>query len=270
MKIEVSLSSFDASWEQIVDAAGHVDALGIGGLWVMDHLTGMVHERSHVLECFALLSGLAATTTDCRLGTLVVNVSLRNPALLAQSAATVQLQSNGRFVLGLGAGGGKGTNYATEMSLIGLADQSDAVRRTRVSETIEVVEHLWSGGDEPYVGQEVQIGSTEGFLHPKPPPQLLVAGSGPKMAELAGRRADGFNTTADHPELKVLLETVRSAALDAGRVPPECSVYAVAEPAWLDPSSPQRQAVAAASVETLILILAPPFDADTLKAIAAS
>ena len=84
------------------------EAVGFDSLWVPDHLmcahpaTG--DARLAVWECWSVLAALAATTNDIELGTFVACTSFRNPALLAKMADTVDEISNGRLILGLGAG----------------------------------------------------------------------------------------------------------------------------------------------------------------------
>ena len=251
-------------------AAEVADDLGVGGLWMMDHLTGAVHERDHVLECFAVLGGLAHVTSRCRVGSFVVNCGVRNPALLAQSAATVHDQSAGRFVLGLGAGGGTGTPYAHELEVAGFQRVNGKTRRTRVLETIEVVEHLWSDRRTSWRGESFQVGSAQGFLHPAPAPRILLGGFGPKMATLAGERADAFNTHANHPDLEGLFNIARAAAARVEKPQLETTAFDTFDPKWLDPASAQRERLSAAGVDTLILVLAPPFDHEIIAAIAAS
>src|SRR5437762_7791696 len=101
-------------------------------------------------------------------------------------AATLQAVSGGRLLLGLGAGGNRRTPYAVEQAVLGQAVEPDQVRAERVVQAIAVLRGLWSG--------------ESGFLRPEPPPPIIVGGFGPRMAALAGRHADGFNTQAFHPQ----------------------------------------------------------------------
>ena len=266
--LEIALSPFNATWSDLAAAAEVADGLGVGGLWIMDHLTGVVHERNHVLECFAVLGGLAHVTSQCRVGSFVANCGVRNPALLAQTSATIQDQSGGRFVLGVGAGGGAGSPYARELELAGFRSVTGKVRRERVSETIDVVEHLWSDRRSEWQGESFRVGSAEGFLHPSPAPPILVGGFGPKMATLAGTSASGFNTHAAHPDLEALFDTAQAAATNAGRPRLQTTVFDTFDQHWLDHTGTKRERLSRAGVDTLILVLAPPFDHGVLADIA--
>lgn len=270
LKIEISLSPFATSWDEMLDAAIAADELGVSGIWIMDHLSGKVNGVEKVLECFTVLGGLGTILRNARLGSLVVNAGLRPPAVLAQSAATLHEQCGGRFVLGLGAGGGSGTPYEQEMEAAGIGDSPAAIRRERVEDTVTIVERLWSGEVESWKGEQFHVGSAEGYLHPKTPPKVMIAGFGPKMAAMAGRRASLFNTSANHPKLARLVDVAQSAAIEANRPELEISVFDQFMPDWLDPSSDARKRIAHAGVDTLMLVVTAPFDAAVLKDIAAA
>src|SRR6185295_3498649 len=109
----------------------------------------------------------------------VLNVANRHPGVLANMAATLQAVSNGRLLLGLGAGGSRRTPYVAEHVAIGQTVEGDAVRAQRVVDAITLIRKLWAG--------------EAGFLRPEPAPPIIVGGFGPRMAGIAGRHADGFN-----------------------------------------------------------------------------
>src|SRR5262249_45051886 len=79
-----------------------------------------------------------------------------------------------------------------------------------------------------------------GYLRPEPPPPIVVGGFGPRMAAIAGRHADGFNTQAAHPKLTELVAIARDAHAAAGRDPARfsVSVFAGLREPWLSPDSP--------------------------------
>jgi len=269
MRFEICLSTFDADWNDLCDAATLADRLGIGGIWVMDHLSGAVHERHHVLEALSVVGGVIGATERCRVGTLVLNAATRHPSVVAQAAATQQLQSGGRFVCGIGAGGGSGTPYAEEMIAAGFDDESPALRRERLGDVLGVLRALWTDtAGAGYDGRLHRVGPTEGFLRPDPAPPILVAGFGPKVATLAGQFADAFNTHAS-ADLDHLFAAADTAAAATGRGALERTVFDDYSDAWLDPANPSRQRVEAAGTDTTILVLIPPFDHAVIASIAA-
>jgi alkanesulfonate monooxygenase SsuD/methylene tetrahydromethanopterin reductase-like flavin-dependent oxidoreductase (luciferase family) len=243
---DVMLDPFGATWNGMRDAARAAEEAGCSGVWTWDHQAGAVHSQSHVLECWTLLSALAAETTSVILGPLVLNVANRLPGVVAQMAATLQEVSGGRLMLGIGAGGSRTTPYRLEQDALGVPVPGDAVRRRQVDEAVTAIRHTWTGAGI-------------GFLQPDPAPPIVVAGFGPKMAALAGRIADGFNTTASHPQLGLLVETALAAAEEAGRDPAalEISVFGRSIPEGLEGVGVSRR----------IVLFSPPYDLDAIRSL---
>src|SRR5207245_3778902 len=186
----------------------------------------------YALGCWTTLTAVAATVPRVQIGSLVLNAANRHPGVLAAMASTLQEVSEGRLLLGLGAGGGRDTPYAREQHVIGRDVPGDTARRAWLEATIGELHRLWS---------------TDGFRRPAPPPPIVVGGFGPKMAELAGRVADGFNTQAFHPRLEQLVTTARAAR--AARADDHAtadddflvSVFAGFDPRWLRAGAPARE-----------------------------
>lgn len=236
MKIDLLLDPFATSWSAVLEVAQAADELGYDGLWTWDHLAGEVHGVDRVLECWTVLSALAGRTTRVSLGPLVLNVANRRPGVMAVMAATLQEVSGGRLVLGLGAGGDRATPYWREQAALGLDVPPDPVRRQQLTDAVAVCRQVWSGRTEEAAWPTQRLGEGTGFLPPDPPPPIVVGGFGPRMAELAGTVADGFNTQAGHPQLDQLVDAAnraRDRSSLAGQ-PFELSGFAGLDPAWVD------------------------------------
>src|SRR6476469_3010215 len=106
--------------------------MGFDGVWLYDHLAGSVHRAPHVLECWTVLSAVAAAVPRLTVGSLVLNVANRDAGTLAVMAATLQEVSGGRLLLGVGAGGGADTPYAAEQTALGRPVPGDQRRRYAV------------------------------------------------------------------------------------------------------------------------------------------
>jgi alkanesulfonate monooxygenase SsuD/methylene tetrahydromethanopterin reductase-like flavin-dependent oxidoreductase (luciferase family) len=182
VRVDVLLDTFGSPWPEVLDGALAAERAGFGCVWLNDHLAGSVEGARHVLECWTVLSALAASVPRIGLGSLVLNVANRDPGTLAVMAATLQQVSAGRLLLGLGAGARAGTPYATEQEALGRGLPTGPDRRLALESTIAVLRRVWSGSVPP----------ASGFLRPEPVPPIVVAASGPKMAELAGRVGDGI------------------------------------------------------------------------------
>jgi probable F420-dependent oxidoreductase len=133
-------------WREVAEAA---DELGYESLWIPEHLVfplnidespaanaHPVDPRTPVFDVFVALAALAAVTTSVRLGTNVYNIGLRHPFVTARAAATLDVVSNGRVDLGIGA-----SWLAAEWQRVEL---DFATRGARIDESVEIVRRLWS------------------------------------------------------------------------------------------------------------------------------
>jgi len=202
-----------------------------------------VHRALRVVECWTALTAIAATVPEIAVGPLVLNVANRDPGTLAVMAATLQDVSGGRLLLGIGAGGAAGTPYAAEQRALGRTVGSDPVRRQAVEATIAMLRVVWSGA----------VKGASGFPMPEPPPPIIVGGFGPRMAELAGRLADGINLPGG-PALARLLDVAREARASAGRDPDDFLVTASAGPSPRD-----HERLQAMGVDRAIVFIGPPY-----------
>jgi alkanesulfonate monooxygenase SsuD/methylene tetrahydromethanopterin reductase-like flavin-dependent oxidoreductase (luciferase family) len=254
MKTDLLLIPMGARYRDMHAAAVAAEEAGFDGLWTWDHLRDPDGDSGPgVPEAWTVLTALAEATRRIALGPLVLNVANRHPGVLANMAATFQAVSGGRLLLGIGAGGSQRTPYAAEQQAIGQSIERDAVRARKVVEAIELIRRLWSGH--------------AGFLRPEPAPPIIVGGFGPRMAGIAGRHGDGFNTQAMHPKLADLARVARDEHKASGRDPSAfvMTVFAGLDPRWLDPSSRARQSLERLDVARLILLLEPPYDADQIR-----
>jgi alkanesulfonate monooxygenase SsuD/methylene tetrahydromethanopterin reductase-like flavin-dependent oxidoreductase (luciferase family) len=254
MKTDLLLIPMSAQYRDMRAAAIAAEEAGFDGLWTWDHLRDPDGESGPgVPEAWTTLTALAEATRRIALGPLVLNVANRHPGLLANMAATLQAVSGGRLLLGIGAGGSQRTPYAAEQRAIGQSVERDEVRARKVVEAIELMRRLWSGH--------------AGFLKPEPPPPIIVGGFGPRMAAIAGRHGDGFNTQAMHPKLADLARIARDEHKASGGDPSTfmLTVFAGLDERWLQPDSRARQVLGRLDVARLILLTEPPYDPDQIR-----
>jgi alkanesulfonate monooxygenase SsuD/methylene tetrahydromethanopterin reductase-like flavin-dependent oxidoreductase (luciferase family) len=252
MKIDLLFDPFGTTWPDVRDGAHAAAGEGFDGVWLYDHLAGSVHGQSRVLECWTALTAIAVSEPGIAIGSLVLNVANRDPGTLGVMAATLQEVSGGRLLLGLGAGGGRRTPYAAEQRALGRAVPGDPTRRAAVEAAVATVRSVWSGTVE----------GVGGFLRPDPPPPVIIGGFGPKMAELAGRVADGVNLPAG-PGLRGLLDVAREGRAGAGR---DWASFVVTVSSDLSPASLER--LQAVDVDRAVVFVRPPF-VDAIRRLAA-
>jgi alkanesulfonate monooxygenase SsuD/methylene tetrahydromethanopterin reductase-like flavin-dependent oxidoreductase (luciferase family) len=268
VKTDLLLMPMGASYADMRRAAVAAEEAGFDGIWTWDHLRDPDGDaRSRVPEAWTVLAALAEVTRRVALGPLVLNVSSRHPGLLANMAATLQEVSGGRLLLGLGAGAHGRLPYAVEHEALGIAVEPDRVRAQRVAEAAQVMRRLWAGDASPFVGAHYRLDRPSGFLRPTPPPPIIVGGFGPRMAAIAGRHADGFNTQAGNPRLGELARIARDAHAAAGHDPGRfiLTVFGGLRDAYLRRDSPARTSLERQGVERLILLMEPPFESGRLR-----
>ena len=197
MRLSISLTNY--SWRELplvdglVRAAQAADQGGLHTIWVPDHLAQVDPTveagADDMLEAYGVLTYLAGRTERVRLGTLVTNVTLRPPALLANALATLDTLSGGRAWLGIGAG------YDTsETPDLGLPTLPVRQRFELLEETVRVVRQMFAGDQSPISGSHVQL--RRPFLRPRPAHRipLLIGGTGERRTlRLVAEHADACN-----------------------------------------------------------------------------
>jgi probable F420-dependent oxidoreductase len=193
---DTSLAGGPASWASVARIASLAESSGFDSVWVSDHLFldwskyGGPDTRQGSLECWTTLSALAAHTESIRLGSLALCNDLRNPALVAKMAATLDVLSGGRLDLGMGAGW-----YEPEYKAAGIEFSPAGTRIRRLGEAVEIVTRLLSGEEVTFSGDHYT--TTEAVCRPRPMqlprPPVWVCGKGDLLLRTAARWADGWN-----------------------------------------------------------------------------
>ncbi len=180
-------------WTRVVQHAREVEALGFDKIWLPDHFVYPEDKPKDMdwFECWTLLSALAVETDNIVIGTLVSSMTLRNPALLARMAMTVDHVSRGRLELGVGAGGASTCHRMT-----GVPEWDRRERSERYAEFVEILDHMLMHEFTTYEGRYYNIAGAQ--MRPKaissPRPVLNVAAHGEKSLRLAAKFGDAWNS----------------------------------------------------------------------------
>jgi probable F420-dependent oxidoreductase len=204
-------------WADFAAIAKRAEAVGFDSLWLPDHLLfhfADVH-RQGAWDAWSLLAALAAITERMEIAPLVACSSFRNPALIAKMADTIDEISDGRFILGLGAGWHK-----PEYDAFGFPHDH---RVSRFEEALQIIVPLLRDGHVDFEGKYYAARDCE--LRPRGPrpqgPPILIGGSGPRMLRLAARYADAWNADRqnDVEAVKAFNDTIDDACRDVRRDP---------------------------------------------------
>ncbi len=204
---------------EVLDLARLADAEGWYGMWYADHYmpnTGSeAIQPGDVHECWAMLPAIAAVTERIRIGPLVSPTSVHHPAVLANRAATIDRISNGRMVLGIGAGWQINEHHAYGIEL-----QEPGPRVTRFEEAIQVIRSLLNDERTDFSGEFYEI--TDAPADPKPvqsPLPILVGTGSPRMLRITARHADEWNTWGGPDMAGGALDKLHTACEQVGRDP---------------------------------------------------
>jgi F420-dependent oxidoreductase-like protein len=207
------------------------DNLNFDSIYAYDHL--IPHSKDdiekNIFECYTLLSSLAAITKKVKIGQTVVCNSYRNPSLLAKMLSTLDIISNGRVELGIGAGW-----YEQEYVAYGYNFPSDRTRIIQLDESISMIKAMWTEERASFEGKYYKI--KDAICNPKPiqkpHPSIMVGGSGEKyLLKVVARHADRYNLFFGSPdEMKRKISLLRKYCSFIGRNYKEDIQYSVVLP----------------------------------------
>jgi probable F420-dependent oxidoreductase len=222
---------------------GHFAEARAAGEWADTHGFDAVSTNDHFfspfgssetpqLECFTTLTAIAAVTRRVRLMPTVAAMSFRHPPMLAKTASTLDQISNGRLVLGLGAGWQR-----SEYDAHGYPYPSNLERLDQLREGIQLIKAMWTAEEPTYRGRYFSI--EKAYNHPrpvqKPHPPIMVGGSGSKLLPITAAEADIANLIPpiingkdllkdpqaavkfDKRDLKLRIDKLRNLIREAGR-----------------------------------------------------
>jgi probable F420-dependent oxidoreductase len=164
------------------DEIRRIEAFGFDAVSISDHLT-----QGWVMEPTAAMTAAAEASERLRVLSLVLANDFRHPVLLHKTAATIDVLSEGRLELGLGAGW-----LRTDYDASGLPFDTPRLRLERLEESVRVIKGLFAPAPLTFQGAHYSVVDLDGLPKPvqQPHPPLLVGGGGERVLSLAAREAD--------------------------------------------------------------------------------
>ena len=189
--IQAATASSAAEWAAL---ARQVEDLGYSTLFVPDHFGDQ-------LAPIPALTAAAGATTDLRVGTLVLDNDFRHPAVLAKEVATLDLLSDGRVEVGIGAGW-QNSDYVQS----GIPKEPAGLRISRMEEALHVMKGCFAEGPFSFEGEHYRISGLDGqpLPHQRPHPPILIGGGGRRVLSIAAREAQivGINFSIPGGEIE--------------------------------------------------------------------
>ena len=200
--------------DALIAYAERAEALGFESLWAWDHVILGVEPAFPILDAVGTLTAIAARTRRIKLGTGVMVLPLRNPAVAAKALGTLDVISKGRLILGVAAGW-----YAREFDAVGVPFK----QRGRLFErNLEILTRLWT--EDRVTLQADEFNLREAVMRPKtvqrPRPPILIGGYVDAVLKRAATKGDGWLTYFYTPESYAKSwEKILAFAREAGRDP---------------------------------------------------
>src|SRR5262245_2451381 len=182
----------NASGDELLARFRYVEELGFDLVTTVDHFVDWKNPAVPWLEAWTLLAAAARETARIRLATYVSQIPLRNPAMLARQALTIDHVSGGRLEVGLGTG----LTIDPAYDMIGIPNWEPKERVARFGEYVEVVDRLLSNETSSYEGRYYRIQNAAMNPRPvqRPRPPIVIAALAPVMLRHAARHADNWNS----------------------------------------------------------------------------
>jgi coenzyme F420-dependent glucose-6-phosphate dehydrogenase len=191
VELGYALSSEEHDASALVRHARAAEEAGFGFALISDHFHPWIDEQGQSPFVWSVFGGIAATTERLKVGTGVTcPIGRIHPAIIAHAAATVATMMPGRFFLGVGTG------EALNEHVIGMRWPAIDERLDMLEESIDLMRTLWSGGFQSVRGEHFRVEQARLYSLPSEPPPVMVAASGDRAAELAGRLGDGLIGTS--------------------------------------------------------------------------
>jgi alkanesulfonate monooxygenase SsuD/methylene tetrahydromethanopterin reductase-like flavin-dependent oxidoreductase (luciferase family) len=191
----------------MLDLAQKAEKLKFQGAYINDHVQGF-GENTHdeYLEAWTVMTGIGLATTKLRVGQIVLFNSLRNPAFLAKSIATLDVMLSGRYELLLGAGWNAPEYEAYDLMEGGRGMPSAKERVDRFEEAIQIIKSLLHNDVTNFDGEFWKLKEALNFPHPAQNPMRISVGcEKPRMMNITAKYASGINLGGGFSKLTELI-----------------------------------------------------------------
>jgi alkanesulfonate monooxygenase SsuD/methylene tetrahydromethanopterin reductase-like flavin-dependent oxidoreductase (luciferase family) len=235
-------------WNRTLEISRHADELGFESIWVPDHLQCIrVGLDCPTVDAFMHLTAIAGATSRVKLSTGVACVAFRNPAVMTKMFSTLDVASNGRAEIAVGAGW-----HEPEWTAYGIEFPSARERLAKLRESLEIVTRMLEPGASSYQGERYEINEIDmnplSIRQPRMP--IIIGGNGQNVTwRLAAKYADELNLDGPDPDvIHEWMPIIRNRCEEIGRDPETLKVSALIH--WRGAKGQERIEKMQAMVET--------------------
>lgn len=244
LRVGVQLHPQHTSYQDYAEAVKRAEEIGVDTIFNWDHFFPLYGDpQGNHFEGWTLLTAMATLTTHAKIGCLVTCNTYRNPALLADMAKTLDHISNGRLILGLGAGW-----FERDYKEYGYDFGTAGSRLAALEESLPIILHRW----------EVDVPKP---VHGKVP--ILIGGGGEKKTlRITAKYADMWHGFGDAETLSHKMEVLDNWCKEVGRDPQEIERTAATQ---ADDTDEKRDDLVKAGVTHLILGIGAPWNFEAVE-----
>jgi F420-dependent oxidoreductase-like protein len=246
-----------ATWPELLALWHEIDSLDYDTAWGFDHFLPIFSDPTGpCLEGWTALAALAMVTRRVRLGLMVTGNTYRHPAVLAKMAATVDIISGGRLILGLGAGW-----FELEHQEYGVPFHTVIGRLRRLDEALQMIKLLWTQERADFNGKHFRLENASFNPKPvqKPHPPILIGASGEKVAlGIVAQHAQMWNSFGTPEVFRAKIARLEEHCRRIGRDPATIEKSVLVSGTFaLNDARRQVDAYAAAGVTHIVFSIGP-------------
>ncbi|MTD55793.1 glucose-6-phosphate dehydrogenase (coenzyme-F420) [Amycolatopsis pithecellobii] len=192
VKIGYKASAEQFGPRDLVEYAVRAEELGLDSVWVSDHFLPWRHKGGHAPSALTWMAAVGERTRRVQIGTSVTTPTFRyNPAVMAQTFATMALLYDNRIILGAGTG-----EALNEIAVSGMEWPEFKERFARLRESVRLMRALWTEDSVDFDGEYYTLKGAQIYDRPDVPVPVYIAAGGPVVARYAGRAGDGVICTS--------------------------------------------------------------------------
>ncbi|MEU7814851.1 glucose-6-phosphate dehydrogenase (coenzyme-F420) [Pseudonocardia sp. NPDC049154] len=192
LKIGYKASAEQFGPRDLVEYAVRAEEVGLDSVWVSDHFLPWRHEGGHAPSALTWMAAVGERTRRVQIGTSVTTPTFRyNPAVMAQTFATMALLYDNRIILGAGTG-----EALNEIAVSGMEWPEFKERFARLREAVRLMRALWTEDNVNVEGDYYTLVNAKIYDRPEKPVPVYIAAGGPVVARYAGRSGEGFICTS--------------------------------------------------------------------------
>ena len=192
LKIGYKASAEQFGPRDLVEYAVRAEEVGLDSVWVSDHFLPWRHEGGHAPSALTWMAAVGERTSRVQIGTSVTTPTFRyNPAVMAQTFATMALLTGDRVILGAGTG-----EALNEVAVSGREWPEFKERYARLREAVRLMRLLWTETAVDFEGEYYTLVNASIYDKPDKPVPVYIAAGGPQVARYAGRQGDGMICTS--------------------------------------------------------------------------